>query len=100
MSSTDLHNYEMVYILQPDADNKTITDLQGRLAQAISNQQGEVKATEVWGKRTLAYPIQKHVTGYYVVQRFAMNPAGADELDRLLRLNETVIRYLIIRDED
>ena len=100
MSSTDLHSYEMIYILQPDADSKTISDVQSRLAQAIANQQGEIKATEVWGKRNLAYTIQKYVTGYYVLHRFDMNPAGAEELDRLLRFNESVIRYMILRDDE
>jgi small subunit ribosomal protein S6 len=48
----------------------------------------------------LAYTIQKYVTGYYVLHRFDMNPTGADELDRLLRFNETVLRYLILRDDE
>jgi small subunit ribosomal protein S6 len=100
MSSTDLHSYELVYILQPDADSKTISDVQSRLAQAIANQQGEITATEVWGKRNLAYTIQKYSTGYYMLHRFDMNPAGADELDRLLRFNEYVIRYLLLRDDE
>jgi small subunit ribosomal protein S6 len=100
MSSTDVHSYELIYILQPDMDSNTITDVQNRLTQAIAGQQGEVKATEVWGKRTLAYPIQKHVTGYYVLHRFDMDPSGTEELERLLRFNENVIRYLIVRDEE
>jgi small subunit ribosomal protein S6 len=100
MSSTDLHKYEMIYILQPDVDTNTANDVQNRLAQAITSQQGEVTATEVWGKRNLAYTIDKYGTGIYVLHRFTMNPAGADELERLLRFNENVIRYLILRDDE
>jgi small subunit ribosomal protein S6 len=81
-------------------DEGAIADLKGRLEQAIANQQGEILATEVWGKRNLAYPIKKYGTGYYVLNRFQMKPAGAEELDRLLRFNENVIRYLILRDNE
>lgn len=100
MSSTDLHRYEMVYIFRPDADANTITDVQTRLTQAIASQAGEVTATEVWGKRNLAYTIDKYGTGFYVLHRFTMNPSGADELERLLRFNENVMRYLILRDDE
>ncbi|MCL4862055.1 MAG: 30S ribosomal protein S6 [Caldilineaceae bacterium] len=100
MSSTDLNSYELVYIIRPDVDTATIGEIQNRLTQAIADQQGEIQATEVWGKRNLAYTIQKQGTGYYVLHRFAMNPAGADEVERLLRLNENVMRYLLLRDEE
>jgi small subunit ribosomal protein S6 len=100
MSSTDLHNYELVYILHPDLDQAGINDFQERLTQAIVNQQGEVTATEVWGKRNLAYSIRKRGTGYYVLNRFKMDPAGTDEVDRLLRFNENVMRYLLLRDDE
>lgn len=100
MSSTDLNSYELVYIIRPDVDSATIGEIQNRLTQTIADQQGEIQATEVWGKRNLAYTIQKQGTGYYVLHRFAMNPAGADEVERLLRLNENVMRYLLLRDEE
>ncbi len=55
----------------------------------------------MWGKRTLAYPIKKLFEGHYVLHRFEMAPNGTGEIDRLLRYNENVLRYLLIRlDED
>ncbi len=77
-----------------------MNDLTNRLTQAITSQQGRILATELWGKRNLAYTIKKFGTGHYVVHRFQMNPAGTEELDRLLRFNENVIRYLLMRNED
>jgi small subunit ribosomal protein S6 len=100
MSSTDIREYELVYVLQPDVDPTTMNELRDRLAQAITSQQGEVLSTEVWGKRTLAYPIKKQVVGHYVLQRFQMAPEGTVELERLLRFNENVMRYLVMRGDD
>jgi small subunit ribosomal protein S6 len=57
-------------------------------------------ATETWGRRNLAYPIKKYGTGHYVLQRFEMNPGGTAELDRLLRFNENVMRYLLTRTDE
>lgn len=95
-----MHSYELVYVLQPDANQETTTDFQNRLAQLIIDQQGEVTATEVWGKRNLAYEIDKFGTGYYVLNRFNMRPSGSEEVERMLRLNENVLRYLLMRDDD
>lgn len=100
MSDTDSHQYELVYILQPNVDDTTTKDLQERLEQIITSQQGETLSIDRWGKRNLAYPIRKFGEGIYILHRFQMAPTGATELDRLLRFNESVIRYLITRTDD
>jgi small subunit ribosomal protein S6 len=100
MNETDVHKYELVYVLQPNANQETINEFQNRIAQLIVDQQGEVTATEVWGKRNLAYAIENYGTGYYVLNRFKMRPAGSEELDRVLRINENVLRYLLMLDEE
>lgn len=100
MSSTDIREYELVYIMQADIDPTTISEFQERVAQAITSQQGEVLSTEVWGRRNLAYPIQKQVVGHYVLQRFQMAPEGTVELERLLRFNENVMRFLVMRGDE
>ena len=99
-TSNDKREYEMVYVAQPDIGEEGLRQLNERLSQAISSQQGAISGTEMWGKRTLAYPIKKYYEGHYVLQRFVMAPAGAQELDRLFRLNENVIRYLIMRTDE
>jgi small subunit ribosomal protein S6 len=99
-ASTDIRQYELLYILQPNVEQTAMAELTNRLTQAITGQQGEILGTELWGKRNLAYTIQKYGTGHYVLHRFQMNPAGTAELDRLLRFNENVIRYLIMRDDE
>jgi small subunit ribosomal protein S6 len=100
MSGTDVHQYEMIYILRPDIEDGTTQELQERLQQAITNQQGETVSIDRWGKRNLAYQIRRYGQGIYILHRFQMNPKGASEIERYMRLNENVIRYLIIRGDD
>src|SRR3954447_24238536 len=100
MENVEKREYEMVYVAQPDLGEEGLRELNERLTQLITSQQGAVSGTEIWGKRTLAYPIKKYYEGHYVLHRFQMAPAGTEELDRLLRLNENVLRYLVVRTDE
>jgi small subunit ribosomal protein S6 len=100
MSSTDIREYQLVYIVQPDVEPTAMSELQDRIAQAVAGQQGVILSTEMWNKRNLAYPIKKNVVGHYVLQRFQMAPEGTAELERLLRFNENVMRYLVMRGDE
>ncbi|MDI9549020.1 MAG: 30S ribosomal protein S6 [Chloroflexota bacterium] len=93
----EAREYELVYIIQPEMDESGILSLNERVAQMIGNHSGEVLTTEMWGRRTLAYPIKRNFEGHYVMQRFTMLPDGTEEIERFLRLNEDVIRYLMFR---
>ena len=70
------------------------------MADMLASQEGEVLETELWGRRTLAYPIKKVFEGHYVLQRFTMPAQGTAEIDRYLRLSEDVIRYMLIRTDE
>ncbi|MEZ4682130.1 MAG: 30S ribosomal protein S6 [Caldilineaceae bacterium] len=100
MSSDIIHEYEIVYIAQPNLDEEGLATLNERLTQTIVNYDGAIIGTEPWGRRTLAYPIKKFYEGHYVLTRFTMKPEGAGELDRFLRLNENVIRYMVVRTDE
>lgn len=93
----DQREYELVYVLLGTMDDEGVRNFNERLNQAVAAQSGSVTSTEIWGRRTLAYPIGKNYDGQYVLQRFQMPPAGTAEIDRYLRFNENVIRYLLIR---
>ena len=94
------HEYELIYILNPEFDEPEILNLNERLAAVVTGQSGEISTTELWGKRSLAYPIKKIFEGHYILHRFHMAPGGVEEIDRLLRFNENVLRYLVIRTDD
>jgi len=100
MTETNLHEYEVVFVARPNLNEDGVTALNERVLQFVSAQSGQVQATELWGKRTLAYPIQKYYEGFYVLNRVAMPPQATPELDRLLRYNEDVLRYLVVRTDE
>ncbi|MCB0044078.1 MAG: 30S ribosomal protein S6 [Caldilineaceae bacterium] len=95
-----VHEYELVYIIQPEISEDDLAGLNLRVTNLIAAQSGTVTGSELWGKRALAYPIQNKFEGHYVLQRFQMDPAGTGELERLLRFSEDVLRYLVIRTDE
>jgi small subunit ribosomal protein S6 len=100
MNGADLREYELVYVLQPGLDDTAIQGFEKRMADLIATQGGTDIVTEPWGKRNLAYPIERYFEGYYILQRFLMPPAGTEEVDRRLRFSEDVIRYLLMRTDE
>ena len=92
-------NYEVMFIIDPaledDAKEATIEAVKGIIAA-----EGEVGNTDVWGMRKLAYPIQKKSEGYYVVIEFKAEPTLPKELDRRLKISDTVMRHLIINKDE
>ena len=100
MNGADLREYELVYVLQPGLDDTAIQGFEKRIADLITSQGGTDVVTEPWGKRNLAYPIERYFEGYYILQRFLMPPTGTEEVDRRLRFSEDVIRYLLMRTDE
>lgn len=100
MAETNNHEYELVFVARPNLGEEGVTALSDRLSQVVAGQAGTVQGVEMWGKRTLAYPINKYFEGIYVLNRISMPPQGTAELDRLLRFNEDVLRYLIVRTDE
>jgi small subunit ribosomal protein S6 len=91
--------YEVVYILDPALDEGAVTaKLEKFHALAVASG-GEVTAVDHWGNRQLAYPIRRHQSGYYVVAQFSAASEALPEFERLLRLDEEVLRYLLVLNE-
>lgn len=85
--------YEAVYIFDSTLEDPAITDKINRL-HSLLRTEGDV-AVDAWGRRQLAYSIGQRENGYYVVARFAADPASLPEYERALKLDEGVVRYLI-----
>ena len=93
--------YELVYILSPDATEQEIADLHTQVESIIARYQGELVKTENWGRRKLAFRIGKHREGTYVLEVFKGTGELTKELDRRLKVIDSVIRHLCVRvDED
>ena len=91
--------YEVVYILDPALDEGAATaKLEKFHALAIANG-GEVSAVDHWGNRQLAYPLARQKAGYYVVAQFTAVAEALPEFERLLRLDDEVLRYLLVLNE-
>lgn len=99
MADQELREYELVYILQPEMAEDSVLSVNERVSQIVGAHEGQMLETEMWGRRTLAYPIKKRFEGHYVLHRLSMFPDGTDEVERYLRFNEDVLRFLIMRAE-
>ena len=96
-----MHDYEFTIIVQPDLDEEARNQLLERVGGWLKESSTEDTEPTInhWGKRQLAYPINKYKTGYYVFYEIPMDPTKLDALERNLRFNEDVLRYLIIRKD-
>jgi small subunit ribosomal protein S6 len=98
---SQVRQYELVYILSPDATEQDVADLHGQVEAIIARYQGELVRTETWGRRRLAFRIGKHREGTYVLEVFTGTGELTKELDRRLKVIDSVIRHLCVRvDED
>ncbi len=91
--------YEVVYILDPALDEGAATTKLEKFHELAIAHGGEVVAVDHWGNRQLAYPIRKQGVGYYVVAHVTAAPEALPEFERLLKLDEEVLRYLVVINE-
>jgi small subunit ribosomal protein S6 len=92
-----MHDYELMYILHP---RLTVDEANGaieRVNAAIAERSGELIAIDNWGRRRLAYPINHHFEGTYVLTTLRLPPTEAAQLETGLRISEEVIRHLLVR---
>ena len=94
-----MRDYESTFILAPTLDSEGVQGEITAVKDVITGQGGEITAEKEWGRRRLAYPIQDHSEGVYHVLRFTLDGSKLPELDRHFRLNENVLRSLVIQDE-
>ncbi|MEK4191385.1 30S ribosomal protein S6 [Paenibacillus sp. FSL L8-0494] len=92
-----MRKYEVMYIIRPDIEQKAVQAAVDKFQGIISNG-GEITKHEVQGKRRLAYEIKKFRDGVYVLVNFNAEPAVVTELERLMKISDEVIRYLITND--
>ncbi|GAB3849539.1 30S ribosomal protein S6 [Nesterenkonia populi] len=95
-----MRHYELMVIVDPEVDERTVEPTLGKYMELVKKNEGTVDKIDVWGRRQLAYEIDKKTEGIYAVVDFHSNPETAKELDRLLRLNETIVRTKITRPEE
>ena len=92
-----MRHYELMVIFDPTLDERTIAPSLDTLLNVVREEGGKVDKVDVWGKRRLAYEIKKNNEGIYAVVEMNCEPATVQELDRLLTLNESVLRTKVLR---
>ena len=95
-----MRHYEVMVILDPTLEERTIAPSLDAFLSVVKNDGGTVEKVDVWGRRRMAYEIDKHSEGIYAVVDLQANPAAVQELDRQLNLNESVLRTKVIRPEE
>ncbi len=91
-----MRNYEVVIIIHPELEQAAIDSFLEKLKGWITGSGGTINSVDVWGKRKMAYLIRKQREGFYVLLKAEMPPASCAELERNLRLTESLLRFAII----
>jgi small subunit ribosomal protein S6 len=91
-----MRNYELVFIIQPDLDENAVKALIEKVQAWITEAGGVVSKVDNWGKRRLAYQLNKRREGQYVLFELQMAPTFSAELERNLRFQEPIMRFSII----
>ncbi len=91
--------YELLYVLSPVLDEEANTALHERINTLIESE-GTVDSVDRWGRKRLAYPIEDQTEGDYTVVLFSAEPAAPEEIQRVLKITEGVMRYMIISVEE
>jgi small subunit ribosomal protein S6 len=87
-------------ILKPELDEETITQMIDRYTGIVTDGQGEMVSIDKWGKRRLAYEIKDLIEGYYVLMNFQSEPPVVTELDRVMKISDDILRFMIINQDE
>ena len=94
------HQYELMVILDPEIDERTVAPSLDKFLGVIRNAGGSIENVDIWGRRRLAYEINKKTEGIYAVVNFTATSESTVELDRQLKLSEAVMRTKVLRSEE
>lgn len=98
--STLTRHYEVMVILDPTLEERTIAPSLDAFLNVVKQDGGTVEKVDVWGRRRMAFEINKHAEGIYAVVDLQATPAAVQELDRQLNLNESVLRTKVLRPDE
>lgn len=94
-----MRKYELMYIIRPDLELEVTKEIVEKFKNLITNNGGEIEKVDEMGKRRIAYEIEDFSEGYYVLVNFQLEPNLVAELERVLRITDGVIRYLIVNKD-
>jgi len=94
-----MNKYEIVYIFRSSLTSEELESKLENFHSLLTRDEGQISAVEHWGKRQLAYPIDKERNGNYVIAQFETEPRSLPDFERILKLDDQILRYLIVISE-
>lgn len=94
-----MRNYEGVFIINPDLSADASKGVIGQVQDLVSKNGGRVEGLQEWGKRRMAYKIKKKHEGNYVIMNFQLDSNQAKKLEQSLRLNDNLLRFLLVNKD-
>ncbi|MFT4414574.1 30S ribosomal protein S6 [Fredinandcohnia humi] len=95
-----MRKYEIMYIIRPNIDDEAKKALVERFNGVLTDNGAEIANVKEWGKRRLAYEINDFRDGYYMLLNVVSNAEAVNEFDRLAKINEDIIRHIIVKEEE
>jgi small subunit ribosomal protein S6 len=95
-----MREYELTFIVRSDVEEPDLTDVIDRIKDLITDNGGEVVKLDLWGTRRLAYPIKQMREGQYVFLVTQLPPQAVIEVDRGIKLTESILRHLFVRIDE
>jgi len=94
-----VNKYETLYIVTPELEDEAIQGVIKKFSDVIAANGGQVEKVDEWGRRKLAYPIDYKTEGYYVLVDFEAAPELPRELERNFKIDESILRYMVVRKD-
>lgn len=95
-----MRDYELVVVISPDIPEEDVPAAVERVTTAVASRGGEVLDMRQWGRRRLAYSINRHTEGNYLITQIKLDPARAHELESGFNISEEVLRHLLVRKDE
>jgi len=95
-----MRNYELMILLDPNLQEEEISALLKEVQQTIANNQGKIIKVNQWGKRTLSYDIKKFREAFYVIIDFELEPENIANIEKSIKFEEKIIRYLLVLGQE
>jgi small subunit ribosomal protein S6 len=92
-----MHDYELVAMISPEADEDQVAKIIDRVTQSINSRGGAVEDVKNWGKRRLAYPVKRFMEADYVLARFKLMPKSVRDLESEIGTSGDILRYLVVK---
>ncbi|NMB39286.1 MAG: 30S ribosomal protein S6 [Firmicutes bacterium] len=94
-----MRTYELMMMINPEMETENIDTIVERISGIVTDRNGEIVDVDQWGKRKLAYEVDGNTEGFYVVIVFKADNEAITEIDRVLKITEEVLRFLLVRQD-